>query len=92
MTREAAARFSFLLSIPAIGASGLLELNEALRLLSGADMMINLAVATAVSAVVGYASIAFLLSFLRKHSTYVFIVYRLIVGAIVLGVAFRFGQ
>jgi undecaprenyl-diphosphatase len=89
MTREAAARFSFLLSIPAIGAAGLLELREALQLLSGADMMVNLAVGTAVSAVVGYASIAFLLSYLRRHSTYAFIIYRLIVGAIVLAVAFN---
>jgi undecaprenyl-diphosphatase len=88
MTREAAARFSFLLSIPAIGASGLLELKEALELLSGTSMF-NLAVATAVSAVVGYASIAFLLTYLRRHSTLIFIVYRLIAGAIVLGVAYR---
>jgi len=89
MTRESAARFSFLLSIPAIGASGLLELKQALHLLSGVSM-VNLAVSTAVSAVVGYASIAFLISYLRRHSTYVFIVYRLIVGSIVLAVAFRF--
>jgi len=88
MTRESAARFSFLLSIPAIGASGLLELKQALHLLSGVSI-VNLAVSTAVSAVVGYASIAFLISYLRRHSTYVFIIYRLIVGAIVLAVAFR---
>ncbi len=89
MSREAAARFSFLLSIPAIGAAGLLELREALHQLPGSDMMVNLAVSTAVSAVVGYASIAFLLSYLRRHSTYVFIIYRVIVGAILLAVAFR---
>jgi len=89
LTREAAARFSFLLSIPAIGAAGLLELKEALHQLSGSNMMVNLALGTAVSAVVGYASIAFLLSYLRRHTTYVFIIYRLIVGAIVLAVAFQ---
>ncbi len=87
MSREAAARFSFLLSIPAIGASGLLEFKEALHLLSGVSML-NLAVSTAVSAVVGYASITFLISYLRRHSTYAFIIYRLIVGAVVLGIAF----
>jgi undecaprenyl-diphosphatase len=87
MSREAAARFSFLLSIPAIGASGLLEFREALHRLTGVTM-VNLAVATAVSAVVGYASIAFLLGYLRRHLTYAFIIYRLIVGAIVLRVAF----
>jgi undecaprenyl-diphosphatase len=89
MTREAAARFSFLLSIPAIGASGLLEFKEALHLLSGLNMA-HLAVATAVSAVVGYASIAFLLSYLRRHSTYIFIAYRLIVGLVVVAVALKF--
>jgi undecaprenyl-diphosphatase len=88
MSREAAARFSFLLSIPAIGASGLLELKEAFEILSGTSMY-NLAVATGVSFVVGYASIAFLISYLRRHSTLLFIVYRLIAGLIVLWVAFR---
>ncbi len=88
MTREAAARFSFLLSIPAIGAAGLLELKEALHLLSGTSMT-NLAVSTIVSAVVGYASIAFLMNYLRNHTTYIFIIYRLIAGAIILLVAYR---
>jgi len=88
MSREAAARFSFLLSIPAIGASGLLELKEAFEILSGTSMY-NLAVATGVSFVVGYASIAFLISYLRRHSTLLFVVYRLIAGVIVLWVAFR---
>ena len=88
MTRESAARFSFLLSIPAIGASGLLEFKEALHLLSGLSMA-HLAVATAVSGVVGYASIAFLLSYLRKHSTYLFIFYRLIAGMVVIAVAYK---
>ncbi len=88
MSREAAARFSFLLSIPAIGASGLLELKEAFEILSGTSMY-NLAVATGISFVVGYASIAFLISYLRRHSTLLFVVYRLIAGVIVLWVAFR---
>jgi len=88
MNREAAARFSFLLSIPAIGASGLLELKEAFEILTGTSMY-NLAVATGVSFVVGYASIAFLISYLRRHSTLLFVVYRLIAGVIVLWVAFR---
>jgi undecaprenyl-diphosphatase len=88
MSREAAARFSFLLSIPTIGASGLLEFKEALHFMSGVNM-VNLAVSTAVSALVGYASIAFLIGYLRRHSTYAFIIYRLIVGALVLGLAIR---
>lgn len=84
LTRETAARFSFLLSIPAIAASGLLELREAIDSLAGIGLA-NLVAATVVSGVVGYASIAFLLGYLRRHSTYLFIGYRLIVGAILLG-------
>jgi len=82
-TRETAARFSFLLSIPAIAASGLLELNEAIEKLPAGSYG-ALLVATVVSGIVGYASIWFLLRFLRTHSTGVFIVYRVIVGGLIL--------
>jgi undecaprenyl-diphosphatase len=82
-TRETAARFSFLLSIPAIAASGLLELKEAVHKLPAGSYG-SLAVATIVSGVVGYASIWFLLRYLRTHSTGVFIVYRVIVGGLIL--------
>ena len=82
-TRETAARFSFLLSIPAIAASGLLELKEAVHKLPHGSYG-SLAVATVVSGVVGYASIWFLLRYLRTHSTGVFIVYRVIVGGLIL--------
>ena len=83
LTRETAARFSFLLSIPAIAASGLLELKEAVHKLPDGSYL-PLLVATVASGIVGYASIWFLLRFLRTHSTGVFIVYRLIVGAAIL--------
>jgi undecaprenyl-diphosphatase len=82
-TRETAARFSFLLSIPAIAASGLLELKEALVKLPTGTYG-SLAVATVVSGLVGYASIWFLLRFLRTHSTGIFVGYRLIVGGFIL--------
>jgi undecaprenyl-diphosphatase len=82
-TRETAARFSFLLSIPAIAASGLLELKEAMEKIP-TDSYAALVVATIVSGIVGYASIWFLLRFLRTHSTGVFIVYRVIVGGLIL--------
>jgi undecaprenyl-diphosphatase len=84
LTRETAARFSFLLSIPAIAASGLLELKEAIHKLPDGTY-VPLVVATIVSGIVGYASIWFLLRFLRTHSTALFIVYRLLVGAVILG-------
>lgn len=82
-TRETAARFSFLLSIPAIAASGLLELKKAIEILP-TDSYISLAIATIVSGVVGYASIWFLLRFLRTHSTGIFIGYRIVVGFVIL--------
>jgi undecaprenyl-diphosphatase len=82
-TRETAARFSFLLSIPAIAASGLLELKEAIVKVPH-DSYGSLVVATIVSGIVGYASIWFLLRYLRTHSTGVFIVYRIIVGGLIL--------
>ena len=86
--RAAAARFSFLLSIPAIMASGLLELKEALKILD-TDSLTQLLVGTIVAGVVGYLSIWFLLKFLKNHTTAVFIVYRIIVGGIILGLLYE---
>lgn len=81
--REAAARFSFLLSIPAITAAGLLQLREAWAILPQ-DSMMPLLVSTIVSGIVGYLSIWFLLAFLRKNSTAIFIIYRVVLGSIIL--------
>ena len=81
--REAAARFSFLLSIPAIAASGLLELRDAWKILPS-ESFAPLLVGTIVSGIVGYLSIWFLLAFLRKNSTAIFIAYRIIVGLAIL--------
>jgi len=81
--RETAARFSFLLSIPAVFASGLLELKEAWHILPSQSFG-PLIVATVISAIVGYASIWFLLSYLKRHSTAIFIIYRIILGGIIL--------
>jgi len=82
MTRETAARFSFLLSIPAVAASGLLELPKALHSIHTG--WAEIAVATIVSAVSGYASIAFLLKYLQRHTTYVFVAYRIVLGLAVI--------
>ena len=81
--RETAARFSFLLSMPAIAASGLLELKEAVTKLPHGSYA-SLVLATVVSGIVGYLSIWFLLRFLRTHSTGIFIIYRLIIGGAIL--------
>jgi undecaprenyl-diphosphatase len=82
MTRETAARFSFLLSIPAVAASGLLELPKALHSINTGWTAI--AVATIVSGISGYASIAFLLKYLQRHTTYVFVAYRIALGLVVI--------
>jgi undecaprenyl-diphosphatase len=81
LNRETAARFSFLLSLPSVFAAGVLELVKEREMLLSSDIgAVNLLVATIVSGIVGYASIAFLLNYLKKHSTYLFIVYRIIIG------------
>jgi undecaprenyl-diphosphatase len=81
--RETAARFSFLLSMPAVAASGLLELRQALKILPPESFK-PLIVSTIVAGVIGYISIWFLLAYLKRNSTLVFIVYRLILGTIIL--------
>lgn len=85
LNRETAARFSFLLSLPSVFAAGVLELVKERELLLSSEIgAVNLIVATVVSGIVGYASIAFLLNYLKKHSTYLFIVYRIIIGFVLL--------
>jgi undecaprenyl-diphosphatase len=81
--RETAARFSFLMSIPAILASGLLQLKEAVKILPP-DSLVPLLAGTIAAAVVGYLSIWFLIAFLKKNSTMIFIVYRIILGTVIL--------
>lgn len=87
LTREAAARFSFLLSIPAVVASGLFELYEVRHSISGV-VAFDLFAATIVSAVTGYVAIAFLLKYLRTHTTYAFIWYRVFLGGVILFLLF----
>ena len=83
LKRETAARVSFLLSMPAIAASGLLELPEVLS--SGGMDWTAVAVATVVSAISGYLSIAFLLRYLQRHTTFVFVGYRIVLGLLLIG-------
>jgi undecaprenyl-diphosphatase len=83
LDRESAARFSFLLSIPAVMASGLLEFYQSINYLRFEDL-INLIAATVSAGFSGYATIALLLKFLRTHSTMLFIIYRVILGLLIL--------
>jgi undecaprenyl-diphosphatase len=83
LKRETAARFSFLLSIPAILASGLLQLYEAAEYVDS-SAVVNLIMATIFSGISGYAAIDFLLKYLKKHSTYLFVFYRIALGVLIL--------
>ena len=83
LNREAAARFSFLLSVPAVLASGALQLYEAIKFVDQ-TMVVNLIVATLVSAVSGYLAIDFLLKYLKRHSTFIFIYYRIGLGILII--------
>ncbi len=83
LKREAAARFSFLLSIPAIFASGMLQLYEALEYINN-EMIIILTVSTIFSAISGYIAIDFLLKYLRNNSTFLFIYYRIGIGILII--------
>lgn len=96
LSRPAAARFSFLLSLPVILGAGLKELYDEYRKLEGptgetppslfasGDQVAALAIGTLVAAVVGYAAIAFLIGYLRRYSTAVFVAYRLLLGGAIL--------
>jgi undecaprenyl-diphosphatase len=93
LNRSSAARFSFLLSVPVILGAGLKDLYDEYKklrspdadgppsLFASADDTAALAVGTAVSALVGYFAVAWLLHFLKRYSTAVFIAYRLALGA-----------
>jgi undecaprenyl-diphosphatase len=83
--RESAARYSFLLSVPAVVLSGIFELRK-IGDHDGAGVLPTL-IATLLAFVVGYASIAFLLRWLTRHSTAVFVAYRVALGTLVLVLA-----
>ena len=85
LARPAAARYSFLLSIPAVVLSGVFELRKIGE--GGGAGGLETLVATSLAFVVGYASIAFLLKFLVNHSISVFVAYRLVIGIAVLVLA-----
>lgn len=85
LQRATAARFSFLLGIPAITLAGLVELKGVLEAGFGGTGPIPLIVGVISAAIFSYISIAWLLRFLQTQSTLVFIVYRLVFGVAILG-------
>jgi undecaprenyl-diphosphatase len=85
LDRTAAARFSFLLAVPAVVLSGLFQL---VGIMSGeeggGDPIGYVLLATAIAFAVGYAAIAWLLRYLTTHSVRLFVGYRIALGALVL--------
>ncbi|MEI6756321.1 MAG: undecaprenyl-diphosphatase UppP [Chlorobium sp.] len=85
LSRETAARFSFLLSLPSVFAAALFELYKTWHTVTASsESMTNILAATLVAGIVGYASIAFLLTYLKTHTTTLFIIYRIIAGTAIL--------
>jgi undecaprenyl-diphosphatase len=80
--RTSAARYSFLLSVPAVVLSGLFELRKIGE--EGGAGFVPTAIATVLAFLVGYATIAFLLRWLTSHSTAIFVVYRVALGTLVI--------
>ena len=94
MKRETAARFSFLMSLPAIVLAALFEMrgvisgSDALETKAGESISAGEVVVSCLFAfIVGYAAIAFLLKFLTRHGLGVFVVYRVVLGVAVLALA-----
>ncbi|MFA4954033.1 MAG: undecaprenyl-diphosphatase UppP [Patescibacteria group bacterium] len=83
LKREAAARFSFLLSLPVITGSGLLMLYKLTKHGAQDFSGVSLALGFAASLVVGYACIAWLIGYLKKYSLMVFVWYRLLLAALI---------
>ncbi len=88
MTREAAVRFSFLLSTPIIAGAALLKAHELHKEGLPAGMHAPFLVGILVSAIVGYATIAWLIRYLQSNSLRVFIVYRIVFGIVVIALAY----
>ena len=85
LDRTAAARYSFLLSVPAVVLSGVFELREIGG--DGGASVEATVIATLVAFISGYAAIAWLLRYLATHSLRVFVAYRILLGVFVLALA-----
>ena len=84
LERATAARFSFLLGIPAITLAGLVELKDVLTTEVSNSELVPLIVGVISSAVFSYLAIAWLIRYLQKKDTWVFVIYRLVFGLVIL--------
>jgi undecaprenyl-diphosphatase len=88
LTRDAAVRFSFLLSTPLIAGAALLKAHELHKEGLPPGMQMPVLVGIIVSALVGYAAIAWLIRYLQSNSLRLFIVYRIVAGIVVIALAY----
>ncbi len=82
MTRPAIVRYSFLLAIPSVFAAGLFQLPDVFA--GDGPSVLQMIVATLIAFAVGYATIAWLLRYVEQHSIYIFVWYRVGLGALLL--------
>ena len=84
LERETAARFSFLLGIPAITLAGLVEFVDVFQTGVSSDQFLSIIVAVISAALFSYLAIDWLIRYLKKQSTWIFVWYRLLFGIIIL--------
>ncbi|MEV4715553.1 undecaprenyl-diphosphate phosphatase [Micromonospora sp. NPDC049374] len=87
LTRETAARYSFLLAIPAVVMSGIFSLGDVFEPAApgtSVPTVAQMVVATLIAFAVGYAAIAWLLRYVAHHTLYIFVLYRVAIGTLVL--------
>ncbi|GAA2525757.1 undecaprenyl-diphosphate phosphatase [Pilimelia columellifera subsp. columellifera] len=92
LTREAAARYSFLLAIPAVVMSGIFSLEDVFTPAAAAEGVAvfsvpspaQMVVATLIAFAIGYAAIAWLLRYVVRHTLYIFVLYRVALGSVLL--------
>ncbi|TYB35200.1 undecaprenyl-diphosphate phosphatase [Micromonospora sp. AP08] len=87
LTRETAARYSFLLAIPAVVISGVFSIPDVFEPSApgtAAPSVAQMVVATVIAFAIGYAAIAWLLRYVAHHTLYLFVLYRVALGSLVL--------
>lgn len=87
LNKEAAARFSFLLSTPLILGAGILKIKDLIHTPIGSEL--NFAVGIITSAIVGFITIKFLLNYLKNKGFGIFAIYRIVAGLVLIAIYFK---
>jgi undecaprenyl-diphosphatase len=91
LRRDVAARYSFLMSTPLVAAAAALGVKDLAEMPPGGPATIDILLGIAVSAVVGWLGIRWLLAFLAKRTNHVFVVWRVLLGLLILATASGLG-